>query len=262
LDYYKNLSEIKKVFLKFISNVRPGGILILNKKDKNLYSLKSGILKMAKKNKLKVRWYGENKSLDKILKIPGRHNLSNATGAYELARAVGLKEKGILRGISGYEGAWRRMEFKGHFLPKAEIFDDYAHHPSEIMATLAGIRQKWPKKALICVFQPHQAQRLKSLFSGFKNAFFEANCLILLDSYKVAGRDVSGAENMSKKLAMAIKGQLKNKKTERLKAICHLSDNSKLKKLLRQIIDDEAAVVVMMGAGDIYKLASKLINSH
>jgi UDP-N-acetylmuramate--alanine ligase len=273
LDYYKNLSEIKKSFLKFISNIKPGGILIANKEDKNLFSLKSKISKIAEKNKLKVRWYGINDSLNKILKIPGKHNLSNATGAHELAKLLGIKEKGILKGIADYQGAWRRMEFKGIFslnakpyIPNASVYDDYAHHPSEIRATLAGMRQKWPKKALICVFQPHQAQRLKSLFSGFKNAFFEANSLILLDSYKVAGRDISGAENMSKKLFEAIQKQIKlNPKRHTLNAVYYLSDNSKLKKLLKEIlnskflISNSTSCVVMMGAGDIYKLTKKLV---
>ncbi len=265
LDYYKNLSEIKKVFLKFISNIRQNGILILNKDDINLYSLKSRIEKISKKNKLKIQWYGINNSLDKILKMPGRHNLSNATGAYVLSKALGIKEKNIIKGISGYKGAWRRMEYKGQFSQNIAIYDDYAHHPSEIKATLAGIAQKWPQNGLICVFQPHQAQRLKSLFSTFKNAFFDANCLILLDTHKVAGRDLSSPKNMSKKLFLAIQQQLKNKKAKKLKAVYYLPNPKTLKQTLQKIIDsrfyflDFSAVVVMMGAGDIYKLTDNLI---
>ena len=85
------------------------------------------------------------------------------------------------------------------------IYDDYAHHPTEIKATLAGIRSKWPKSAIICVFQPHQEKRLKSLFKEFTGAFDDADALILLDIFKVKGREETKQSVDSLKLAEAIK---------------------------------------------------------
>ncbi|PIU98483.1 hypothetical protein COS61_01110, partial [Candidatus Wolfebacteria bacterium CG03_land_8_20_14_0_80_40_12] len=146
-----------------------------NKDDKNLFSLKNKIQKIAGKNSLKVYWYstGVNSRiisrLSASLKIFGEHNISNALAVYTLAKALNIKEKDIFASLSSYRGAWRRMEYKGRFKVKGlrfkvKVFDDYAHHPTEVKATLAGIARKWPKSRLICVFQPHQAKRLSLLF--------------------------------------------------------------------------------------------------
>ena len=273
LDIYKNLNEIKKVFLKFINNIQFGGILVVNKDDKNLFSLKNKIQKIAEKNKLQVYWYGirdgleKNRirgKLEKILKIPGEHNLSNSLAAYTLAKVLGIKEKDIFNAVSGYRGAWRRMEYRGQlkaisYKLKADIYDDYAHHPTEIKATLAGIAQKWPKTAIICVFQPHQAQRLSALFKEFTGAFDNADVLILLDIFKVKGRDNVSHNINSKKLTEAIK------KRKSSPTVLYLKNPKNLKKEIKNSLNSKSyilnsrAIIIMMGAGDIYKLTDKLI---
>lgn len=278
LDYYKNLSEIKNVFLGFINNVKPGGILVLNKDDKNLFSLKNKIKKIAKGKKIKVHWFGAgtNKNIYKrlaaSLKITGKHNVSNSLAVYELARLMNIKEKDIFGTLSSFNGAWRRMEYKGKlqasgFKFQVDVYDDYAHHPTEIKATLSGIAQKWPKRALICVFQPHQTKRLTALFKEFSGAFFDADCLILLDVFKVTGRENPSemTQNISQKLAEAIKRKLKAHNSK-LKTVVYLpySQQKNLKKVLKNIIlrthnSKLKAIVIMMGAGDIYKITDKLV---
>ncbi len=297
LDYYKNLSEIKNVFLGFVGNIQVGGILILNKDDKNLFSLKNKIEKIAKKKKIKIVWFSirekfkENirKRLEKFLKITGSHNVSNSLAVYELARLMKVKEKDIFAALGSFNGAWRRMEYRGEFRiknlghrnkktflilnPKSSIlvYDDYAHHPTEIKATLSGIAQKWPKKALICVFQPHQTKRLTSLFNEFSEAFDDVNNLILLDIFKVRGRENSSevSQNISQKLAETIKKRISKIENCKLKIITHIpsSQQKNLKKVLENIILNpkfsilnSAAIIIMMGAGDIYKMTDSLIN--
>ncbi len=293
LDYYKNLSEIKNAFLKFINNVRPGGILVVNKDDKNLFSLKNKIQKIAKKQYLKVYWYSirdENSKkivnhLRKILKISGEHNISNALAVYVLSRVLGVKEGNIFNALNSYRGAWRRMEYRGNLKTKnlklkTEIYDDYAHHPTEIKATLSGIAQKWTKAHLICVFQPHQAKRLRSLFKEFITAFDDADSLILFDIYKVPGRDKVSQNISSEILKRAIERRLQvlrqaqNRKKHpkiapiRLKTVLYLPSPNKLKDALKKLIQAKSltaksyklkAIVVMMGAGDIYQLTNSLI---
>ena len=278
LDYYKNLTNIKKAFLGFINNIKPDGVLVLNKDDKNLFSLKNKIQKIAGKNSLKVYWYstGVNSRiisrLSASLKIFGEHNISNALAVYTLAKALNIKEKDIFASLSSYRGAWRRMEYKGRFKVKGlrfkvKVFDDYAHHPTEVKATLAGIARKWPKSRLICVFQPHQAKRLSLLFKDFIGAFDAADALILLPIYRVQGRDKAPQNVNSEKLALTIKHRIKNlkPKTSNLKTIVYLPHPKKLKQVLENFLRSSAlsprqsAIVVMMGAGDIYKLTSKLI---
>ncbi len=284
LDIYKNLNEIKKVFLKFINNIQSGGILVVNKDDKNLFGLKNQIQKIGEKKNLKVFWYsisprrfGLNQRMSEVLKIPAEHNLSNALATYTLAKALGIFAKDdIFNAVSDYRGAWRRMEFRGSFKVskfkslKVNIYDDYAHHPTEIKATLAGIAQKWPKTAIICVFQPHQAQRLSALFKEFIGAFDNADVLIILDIFKVKGRDEISQSVNSQKLAEAVeKHTLRLKpKTLNLKTVVYLPRHEKLPDVLKKIIQTQflkpkihnlKPIVIMMGAGDVYKLTDKLI---
>ncbi len=263
LDYYKNLTNVKKSFIKFMSNLNPGGILVLNKDDKNLFSLKSKL-----KNK-KVVWFSLRsdakdakhvKQIEKSTKIPGRHNLSNALGAFKLAESLGVNEKFILAALSKYRGAWRRMEYKGqlkipNFKFQIPVYDDYGHHPTEVRATLQGFREKFPKHRLICVFQPHQIERLKLLFKEFTEAFDEADTLILLDIYKVKGRESEVSHNVSsEKLAQAIL-----KRRNGPKEVIYLPHSKDLEHVISSILILNSAVVVMMGAGDIVNLTPKLL---
>ena len=149
---------------------------------------------------------------------------------------------------------------------KISVYDDYAHHPSKIKAALAGFREKYPKSRIICVFQPHQLQRLKYLFKEFSESFNDADDLILLDVYKVKGRDESPSKINSQKLAEAIKRKKNSSEVLYLKSAGWRENN--LKKEIENIIRnsrhshtfaDSYHVIVMMGAGDIYKLTDKLI---
>ncbi|MDP2650625.1 MAG: UDP-N-acetylmuramate--L-alanine ligase, partial [bacterium] len=192
LDYFKDLNHVKRSFRKFINNLDNNGILVLNKDNAPLLSL-------GKQLKRKVIWYSLKEKvlaqkIKKHLKIYGEHNLSNALGVYKLARALGIEEKDILKAFSRYEGAWRRMELRGLYKIRETkyripVYDDYAHHPTEIKATLSAFREKFPKMRIVCVFQPHQTDRLKKLFKEFTSAFDEANDLILLDVFRVKGRE-------------------------------------------------------------------------
>jgi len=274
LDFYKNLGNIKKAFLEFISNIQVNGILIVNRDNKNLFSLKSKIEIIAKKNHLRIRWYSlnENKKLNKklssVLKIPGQHNISNSLAVYWLAKTMKLPETSILRAIGNYHGAWRRMDYRGKFKASKgfkgsmPVYDDYAHHPSEIKATLAAFREKYPKSRLICVFQPHQEQRLKYLFKEFAASFDLADNLILLDVFKVKGREKKTNDgNLSKKLAEAIQKRI-NWKLEtgnwKLETVIYLPQPEKLRRILKETVSDNS-VIIMMGAGNIYNMIKKII---
>ncbi len=311
LDFYKNLKNIKSAFLKFIGNIQIGGILVINKNDKNIFSLKNKIQKIAKNNHLNIYWYGIQSKLEKILKIPGKHILSDATAVYTLAKALGVKDKDVIKAIASYNGAWRRMEYRGraYDVPsiasiyghrksqklRVDVYDDYAHHPTEIKATLTGIAQKWPKTGLICVFQPHQVQRLSLLFKDFVRAFDAANALVLLPVYQVRGRDrVSHnqfccnrdslcrkklsrfcnaknivAKSLSAQLAQAIQKRFKTQNLK-LKTIIYLPSSKKLPKVIKEIITEKFlypkpstlnAIIVMMGAGDIYHHTKRLLTN-
>lgn len=231
LDFYKNFENVKKSFERFKSQCQK-------------------VVEAEKNPAIAAK-------IRKILKIPGEHNIQNALLAYAIAKSLNISENVILRALGKYTGAWRRMEYKGQFQVsgiKCQVFDDYAHHPTEIRATLAGFRQKYPKNAIICVFQPHQAERLRLLFNDFKTAFKDADRVVLIPSYKVAGRE----EKFDKKydaeaLAKAIGAYyLSNPKS--LPAL--------LKKILYSKFNIQNSIVVMMGAGNIVDLTPMLVNKN
>lgn len=261
LDFYKNLTHIKNTFLKFLSGVQNSGILVLNQDDKNLLSLKSKIQKLAKKKNLKVYWYSlhqkEARSIRRALKIPGIHNVSNGLAALTAARTLGVSERGALTSLSKYGGAWRRMEYRGKYLG-FDVLDDYGHHPTEIKATLQALREKYPKEKLVCVFQPHQAERLKLLFKEFQDAFSETDIALILPIYQVAGRDEKPSGKYdSAALVKAIQ------KRQPKKLIFYLENPDNLRKALQVILSKpgfKRGGIVLMGAGNIVKYTDSLLN--
>lgn len=224
LDFYKNFSEVKKTFEKF--------------KD-----LCEQVLPAESDSKIAAE-------IKKVLKIPGQHNVQNSLSAFAIAKYLGISKAVILKALGKYTGAWRRMEYRGK-LQNALVYDDYAHHPTEIRATLAGFREKWPKNAIICVFQAHQAQRLKLLFNDFKTAFKDADKVVILPTYEVAGRERESRiknQESGKKLAKEIGASYVENPQKDLK-----------KKLVSITAKIKKPIIIMMGAGDIVNLTKKII---
>ena len=280
LDFYKNLENIKKGFLRFIGNIQKNGTLIVNADNPTLWGLKKHIEAIGKRGRIAIVWYGTHNAqilashdretqvntervvgkIRKILKIPGEHNVSNALAAYALARSLKVPEKTILSALASYRGAWRRMEYKGK-LPISNsplLFDDYGHHPTEIKATLAAFRGKYPNYKIICVFQPHQAKRLEALFKEFQAAFYDADALVLLPIYKVPGRDNPKTHYTSELLARTINP------SGHLKEIRYLPSPTRLKSTLQLLVTNyqlpAKTVIVMMGAGDIVEYSKQLLS--
>jgi UDP-N-acetylmuramate--alanine ligase len=265
LDFYKNLAGVKQAFLKFIERTIPGGAVILNQDDENLFSLKREIAAIVRTKHLRIIWYSTHTSpsarrtalkIKKVLKLPGEHNLSNAMAVYQLGRLLKLNEKKILDALGSYRGAWRRMEYRGemktpHTRVPVKVYDDYAHHPTEIEATLEAFREKFPHREIVCVFQPHQSKRLEMLFKEFAAAFTGANILVLIPSYIVAGRDEKNSKFTSERLAHAIAKKHPHQK------IYYLANPRRIKKSLTKIIA-LPAIIIMMGAGDIVRYTDLL----
>ncbi len=247
LDYYKNLNNILKAFNKFVSNLSKKGILVINDDDKNTKKIlsKSQVQKYSLKQK-------EAKELKKILKVPGEYNIYNALAALAVARILGISNKIAFQALAGYQGAWRRFEIKKCRAPDSKIkilvISDYAHHPTEIKAVLKATREKFPKKKIWAVFQPHQYQRTFYLFESFIKVLSAApvDRLIITDIYDVAGREQRTIKKniSSQKLAERIRA--KNK-------VVYIPNIGKTAHYLKNNLKG-GEVVIIMGAGDIYKL--------
>ncbi|MFH1462544.1 MAG: UDP-N-acetylmuramate--L-alanine ligase [bacterium] len=248
LDYYQNLNNILKAFKRYIGHLPKDGLLIANKDDKNIKNLA--------REAIPSRFYSvkqpEAKKLRKILKVPGEHNVSNALAVLTVARILGIKDKAIFSALASYKGCWRRFEEKTYKIPntkyKIQVISDYGHHPTEVLATLKAAREKYPKKKIWCVFQPHQYQRTYFLFKDFVKSFrlSPIDKIIITDIYDVAGRE-------EKK----IKGKVNSEKlvkTAKRKNVIYMSKENILDYLKENISDFE--VLIIMGAGDIYKIIS------
>ena len=268
MDFYKNFANVKRAFLGFLAHTRRGGTLILNKDDAPLWSLRAKVAALAKRNALTVVWYSRNNAhaarVKEYLSLPGPHNLSNALAVYELGKRLGVPQVKVLGALRSYRGAWRRMEYRGIAKIGAaslKIFDDYAHHPSEIKATIAAFREKFPRVPLLVAFQPHQARRLEVLFKEFQDAFDGADAVWISPIYKVAGRD-EAVKRDSAALVRAIQ------KRSPARLVFYIEDLKRLGMAIKELLatplfkKQKQAVLVMMGAGNIVDQTDGMLLKH
>src|SRR3989344_4191326 len=174
LDTYKNFGGVVAGFKRYLKNLARNGTLVANAGDLNIKKIASAM----RKKETKVVFYNKNRFQKHPLQIPGAHNQVNAEAAWQtfgvIAKNANLKQNNAnLRKIANevfrnYTGAWRRLELLAVNSQKSGIksliYSDYAHHPTEIKATLQALREKYPKERIACVFEPHQQDRLTRLF--------------------------------------------------------------------------------------------------
>lgn len=247
LDYYKNLKNILKTYKKYVSHLKEDGTLVFNKDCGN-------VCQVAKKIRNK-KFYSikqkESARIKKILKIPGRFNISNALAALAVARVLRIPDNISFKALSKYRGAWRRFEIidarSGN--KKITIVSDYGHHPTKVRVTLKAAREKFKNKKIWLVFQPHQYQRTYYLFDDFVKVLKNApvDNLIITDIFDVAGRE-------EKRIKKAVSSQKLVKAINDKKTICIATINETADYLKKNLRGRE--VVIIMGAGDIYKLVS------
>ena len=244
LDYYRDLKHILSTYRKYIGHLSKDGVLIVNQDDKNISRIMNYELRI-KNFSFKQK---ETKELKKILKVPGEHNIYNALAALAVARTLRIPDKISFKALSEYKCVWRRFEEKEFKIKnlKLKIIHDYAHHPTEVRATLRAAREKFPNKEIWCIFQPHQYQRTFYLFNDFVRVFSEVpiDKLIITDIYDVAGRE-------KKKIKEKISSKdlvIKIKNTEKV-----YLPKEKIKDYLKRNLKG-GEVVIIMGAGDVYKL--------
>ena len=168
-----------------------------------------------------------------------------------VARILRIPDEITFKSLSEFKGTWRRFEIKKGKAKKNQItiVSDYGHHPTEVLATLEAVREKYPKKTIWCIFQPHQHQRTYYLFNDFVKVFREApiDNIIITDIYDVAGRE-------TKKIKAGVSSKKLVKKIKKDNIRYFAPD--KAEKYVKENIKSGDALVIM-GAGDIYKLADK-----
>lgn len=180
------------------------------------------------------------------LQVPGKHNQHNALAALTVVKVLGVPEDIALKALSHYEGAGRRFEFKGR-VKGAELFDDYAHHPSKVKATLEAAREKFPDRKIVAVFQPHQFSRTRQFFDEYTKSFSDADEAWITDIY--AARDTE----QDKK---SVSGEMLASSIRKPRSVRYLPIQD-----LPTAIEGRASrdtIFLVMGAGNIGKIFSEL----
>lgn len=266
LDFFSGIDEIIESFRQFACLTRDIGYVVAFGSDRNIQKALSGVdglnvITYGMEDKFD--YYPENivyhagfpsfdviKRGEKIchikLNVPGEHNIQNALAAVAVCELSGVDAETAARGIETFKGTHRRFEKKG-FLNGAVVIDDYAHHPTEIKATLHAARQ-FPHNKIWCVFQPHTYSRTRTLWDEFVGAFDDADELILTHIY--AAREKPDGVTKPENLAADIQ--------KRGVSAVYIDDFADIADLLKKNVS-EGDIVFTMGAGDVVKINDLII---
>ncbi len=185
------------------------------------------------------------------LNMPGRHNALNATAALAVAVDEGLELAAIKQGIENFSGVGRRFDVQGVFpLGDGEIMlvDDYGHHPTEVAATILALREGWPDKRLVMLFQPHRYSRTSDLYDDFVDVLCEVDVLLLLEVYAAGEKKIAGADSRSLGRSIRLRGKVDP---------IFVQDEADVLGILEGIVAD-GDIVVTQGAGSVGALAKQL----
>ena len=268
LDYYKTFDNIVKTFEKFTSLVDKDGALVVNGDDENCVNLK-------KFTKAKFITYGiENVKADFVAKnisfdengfgifdvykndeffvkihlsVTGKHNISNALATIAVSDYYKMSKEKIVEGLQEFTGASRRLEYKGKFGENIKIFDDYAHHPTEILATAKAVQNKKYNESWV-IFQSHTYSRTKTHLKNFAKALTNFDNIIITDIY--AAREKDEHEVSATDLVNEI---------EKLgKRAIHISDFEEIVSYVKSNVKKDD-IVITLGAGTVTNIGPKFL---
>lgn len=231
LDYYRDIDDVKSAFQEFVNKLGGDGQLVIHQNENYLNFKNKNIVDGIQ-------------TLKSDLSVPGAHNRENAKLVLGLANVLGLDMNKVKTGLHNFKGTWRRQEYKGKYFDM-DFYDDYAHHPTEISATLEAIKEKVEnKKKIIAIFMPHLYSRTKLLLDDFAKCFNDADEVILLPIY-------AAREQMDETITSDIL-QERVLEIDEDKLVFSFGNMNDVAEYLKTKNDEY--VVVTMGAGDIFKL--------
>lgn len=268
-DFFPDQASYTKVFADFIAKLPKNGLLVANFDDKLVkdlasasaskvvsYSVLGGAANLvaseckyhAGRQYFKLSLDGEDLG-DFSIALLGRHNLANALAVISLALEIGVDLLAIRTWIGEFTGTARRLEKMGEY-KGAVIIDDYAHHPTEIRATLAAVKEAYPDKKIKVLFHPHTYSRTKVLLNDFAGSFELADELIVLEIY------ASSRESDDDFRSASLIEQIESRQPGL--ALDYAEDLQKAEKMLRDSLQ-EGDLLLLMGAGDVFRVGERLI---
>ena len=256
LDYFKDLADIQKSFHKFAAMATFG--VVANGDDPHTVKAMEGIdyvsFGLGENNRIHAaNMCPDWRHFDVVcdgefychldMGVLGKHNAMNALAAAAAAWMMGIPGEAVSHGLESFHGAGRRMEFKGKF-NGADVYDDYAHHPDEVAATIAAVRDAMPGRRLVLAFQPHTYSRTNALFDDFVRELSKTDVLVLAEIYAARERNTIGisSADVAEKIPGAVFCETLPEVTAYLKANVREGD-----------------VVITMGAGDIFRAGEALL---
>lgn len=267
LDFFKDIDEIRQSFKKFTQRIPHDGLLVINGEIPHLQKITEGLtckIITYGTNSSEFNCYADNIAYDKMgidsfdyfengnyidriqLNVAGLHNISNALAAIATARHYNIAMEHIKAGLLAFEGTDRRFQYKGS-IQGITVIDDYAHHPTEIRATLSTA-EKYPHNNIWCVFQPHTYSRTKSFLDDFAEALTLADKIILTDIYAAREKDPGdiSSKDLQEKLIFLGKESYYIPSFDEIKQF-----------LLKNCINGD--LLITMGAGDVVQVGESLL---
>ncbi|MBQ3474969.1 MAG: UDP-N-acetylmuramate--L-alanine ligase [Bacilli bacterium] len=267
LDYFKNIDNISKSFEKYVSHLPENGLLVLNMDNERCYDLrnytKASVITVSENNKeadynvKNIEYddrgcpsydiYKKDEFVIRVkLNVRGEHNILNSLEAFALCSWYGIDNETIVKGLSSFTGASRRMEYKGQF-NGANVYDDYGHHPTEIEATANAILKEKHNESY-AVFEAHTYSRFYEHVNSFAKSLTKFDHIIVIDIYAAREENIYGVkpEDLVDKLVKLGKDAI------------YISDYDEIKKYLKERVK-EGDLIITLGAGNVTKVASKLV---
>jgi UDP-N-acetylmuramate--alanine ligase len=267
LDCYRDLEDIKSAFIQFAQKVPFYGFVVLCLDEPALqeimpklrkkivsYGLNGqadlqGVDLVHRQNRTTFTVLYHGTELGPVeLQIPGKHNVQNALAAIAVGLELEIPFAAIKAGIEKFTGVFRRWEVKAELPGGIMVVDDYAHHPTEIRATLSGAKAGW-RRRVVCVFQPHLYSRTRDFYDEFGRAFFNADVLVMTDVYPAREEPIQG---VSGELIVNAAREFGHKQVH------YVPDKKDVPAFLRTIAQ-KGDLIITMGAGDIWKFGEEFI---
>ncbi len=243
LDYYKDLADIQLAFKELAERVLADGYIVCNTADPHLVPVLAEV-------KAKIIDYSKIEVENLALKFPGAHMVADAKAALAVASAVEIDQSVAVKALNNFSGTWRRFDYKGKTENGADVYDDYAHHPDEVRATILAAREKNASKVVV-VFQPHMYSRTRDFLSQFAEALALADQAILVPIYAAREQD-DGSVN-SQMLGVKIKEF--GRKAEVINDFATAAAQA-------VVVAGPNDIILVMGAGNITQVSEILIHSQ
>lgn len=268
LDFFKDLDDVRASFKKFVANTRPDGATIINGEIEHYEELIEGHPHSIVTYGFDARFdfYAENISFDENacgvftamhhgkelmqvhLNVPGKHNISNALAVIALATLMDIPQDALLFGLRKFGGANRRFQYKGT-INGVTVIDDYAHHPTEIAATLSAAAN-YPHKRLVLVFQPHTYSRTHAFLHEFADILSQVDVLVLADIYAAREKNTIGISSKDLLALVQEKG---------CESYYFPSFEEIEKFLLKNCMNGD--LLITMGAGNVVEIGEALLGN-